>query len=335
MWNPEADDQAIIDDFVNGYYGTAAPYIRQYIDTIRNSLLQTEHQLGIFDCPIDAKNTYLGLEMMEVYKELFDKAENAVAEEPELLKRVQRARLPIMYAEIEIGNTEIDTPRSMYKHTEEGNVIVKPEMKKLVYQFVQGCKEQGIVKLREWTTPPEVYLGAYTRIFEKTNDMKNVKSFHKKIIPITSPDSENITALTDGVFASYESYHKRINWIGFRGKHMDFIVDLGETVPVGSVNIDFLNGRTPFTPIFLPRYVTYEISVDGKNYSDAVKIINPLKPNREAFDEEFCVKAFQADMNNSIARYIKVHAENILKCPSWHMETGTPAWLFADEIVVK
>ena len=48
LWNPEADADAIIDDFVNGYYGNAGPYIRQYIDTMRYALIESGHHLGIF-----------------------------------------------------------------------------------------------------------------------------------------------------------------------------------------------------------------------------------------------------------------------------------------------
>ena len=32
MWNPDADEKMIMDEFLNGYYGAAGPYIRQYID---------------------------------------------------------------------------------------------------------------------------------------------------------------------------------------------------------------------------------------------------------------------------------------------------------------
>jgi len=335
LWNPDADDEKIIDDFVNGYYGNAAPYVRQYIDTMRNALLTSGQHLEIFGSPIDAKDTYLNAEMMEKYKSLFDKAEEAVAKNPELLKRVQRAKLPIMYAELEIASAEIDTPRSLYKRTADGELVVKSEIKKLVHQFVERCNAQGVSRLKERTTTPDIYLGAFSRIFNRVDEMNNAKSLHKKIIPITYPNFKNIEALTDGVFGSYESYNKPINWVGYEGKHMDFIIDLGEIMPVTSVNIDFLNGRTLWTPTFQPKYVSYEASEDGENYNDAIKVINQNKTNRESFNEEFCAQAFQTNINSEKARYIRVHAESILKCPSWHMKPGAPAWLYVDEITVK
>ena len=339
LWNPDADDQAIIDDFVNGYYGDAGPFIRQYIDTMQHALIETGHQLKIFSGPAYAMNTYLTAEMMQEYKRLFDKAENAVKKAPELLKRVQIARLPIMYAELEIACSEMNNPRSMYERTASGKVSVKPEIKRLVYQFVERCNEQGIAKLRERATTPDDYLGSFSRIFDKMKNLNDAISFQKNVIPITSPSTEHggIETLTDGVIGSYETFYHPVNWVGYEGEHLEFILDLGEVMPVNSVNIDFLNGRTPFIQIFIPEYVTFKTSVDGENYSNSVKVSSPYTPDRshkESNKEGIYVQSFQADMNNRQARYIKVHAESILSCPSWHMNTGKPAWLFADEIVV-
>jgi hypothetical protein len=44
---------------------------------------------------------------------------------------------------------------------------------------------------------------------------------------------------------------------------------------------------------------------------------------------------FAAEWQNKRARYIKVHAESLLKMPSWHIRTGKPMWLYCDEIVVE
>ena len=59
MWNPEADPEAIIDDFLQGYYGAGAPFVRQYIDQMRKALLQDNFRLNIFGDPRDAVANYL------------------------------------------------------------------------------------------------------------------------------------------------------------------------------------------------------------------------------------------------------------------------------------
>jgi hypothetical protein len=200
-------------------------------------------------------------------------------------------------------------------------------MKTLLHQFVELCNEQGVTRLKEWSTPPDVYLQSYSRLFNKLDDQ--VVSVDKKIIPVTQPSEKyapsGLKALTDGVFGSYDF---SANWIGYEGKHMEFVLDLGKVMEINSVNMDFLNSVKDW--IFLPEYVTYQISVDGEHYKENTKVNNPNnKGNRERM-----VQSFKADINDR-ARYIKVHAESPLECPSWHPGAGNPAWIFADEIVVK
>jgi len=40
-------------------------------------------------------------------------------------------------------------------------------------------------------------------------------------------------------------------------------------------------------------------------------------------------------MKQAKARYIKIKAANIGKCPDWHKGAGGKAWLFVDEAVIE
>lgn len=343
MWNPDADDKAIIEEFLAGYFGAAAPFINQYIGSMQQSLVKSGMVLSIFGDPIHAKNAYLSTEMMQQYKQLFDKAEKAVASDPELLKRVKTARLPIMYAEIQIGRTEIDTDRSMFRKDSKGQVYPTPEMKALVDQFADGCKLNHVKLVRERSGTPEHFRASYNRIFNNMEGMGNVKSFRKKIIPISKPNpkSKGLDSLTDGIFASYESWQEADqNWVYCTGEHMDFILDLGEAMPISSLNMDFLNPQAqPDWHLFaLPKFVTYSISLDGTVYSEPIKIINPNNPNPHENPEisKISIFAFHAEMKaDTQARFIKVHAESLLKTPSWHIRSGQNLSIYSDEIVVE
>ncbi len=283
MWDPDADPNALINDFVNGYYGAAGPFIGQYIDTMRQSLLTSDFKLNIFGDPRDAMDNYLSADMMKEYNRLFDEAEDAVEKDPELLKRVQVARLPLMFAEIEIaGQGEIGTPRSFYEHSSSGMVIPKSEMKTLVNEFVERAKEAGIVRVRERAITVDDYMENFKRIYAKMVQMDKAISFQKKIIPITTPrkGSADLERLTDGVFGSFESWRfpeQDVNWVGYEGVHMDFVLDLREVMPINSIEMDFLNvqAQADWNLLILPKYVTYATSVDGKTYSTAIKIIFP------------------------------------------------------------
>lgn len=341
MWQPGLDDKTIINEFVNGYYGAGGQHIRQYIEVMQQALAKSGMKLDIFGDPIDAKEGFLSADMMSRYNALFDKAENAVKNNADLLRRVQVARLPIMYAAIQIGRTEIDTPRGMFRHTPAGTIVGKPEMKALVQRFVDGCNRENVSLVRERAGSPDHFLAAYTRIFNNMEETPGVKSFKKKITPVTSPapGSKGVEALTDGVFGSYEAWQKTDpNWVFYTGEHMDFVLDLGELMPVTSVNMDFLNPQAqPDWHLFaLPVYVSYALSEDGQQYDEPVRIDNTNNPNPQENPQiiKISILPFRADMNGSRARYIKVHAENLLKMPSWHIRSGQPASIYSDQIVV-
>lgn len=342
MWKPDADENAIMNEFLNGYYGAAGPFIRQYIDTMHQSLVASKFQLNIFGDPIDAKESYLSAAMMEQYNQYFDKAEKAVAGDAQLLERVQVARLPIMYAAVQIGRTEIDTPRSLYQRSAGAIVLPKPDMKALVSKFVEGCKRQNVRLIRERSGSPDHFLASYTRIFNNMENTGKVKSFGKRIIPVTNPNSKSkgVQGLTDGVFASYESWQSADpNWIYYTGEHMDFVLDLGAAMPLNNVNMDFLNPQAqPDWHLFaLPRFVTYAVSADGEKYSEPIRIDNPNNPNpvENPGVSKISIYSFNADLKSAgNARYIKVHAESLLKTPSWHIRSGQPISIYTDQIVV-
>jgi hypothetical protein len=236
LWNPDADDNAIINDFVNGYYGAGGQYIRQYIDAMRKALLESDYRLDIFGSPEDARESYLSAQNMDNYNQLFDMAEKAVEKDTTLLERVRIARLPIMYAQIQISRTEVDTQRSMFKHDENGKIIIEPNIKTVLTQFVERAKKQGVNRLRERSISPDEYMASYTRIFTKTEDVKDALSLHKTVTAITPPSKryKDIQALTDGIFGSYEDWRdvRYDNWVAYENSHMDFILDLGEVKPI-------------------------------------------------------------------------------------------------------
>ncbi len=341
MWKPDTDDKMIIEEFTNGYYGAAGSYIREYIDSMQKALVESDMQLNIFGDPADAKDSYLSPEMLKKYQQIFDDAEKAVSNDAELLRRVRVARLPVMYAAIQIGRTGIDTPGSLYQRDVNGMVTARPEMKSLVNKFVEGCISENVKLIRERSGSPEHFLAAYNRIFTNMEETKQDKAFKKKINSITEPaaKSKGVESLTDGVFASYESWQSPDpNWVYYTGTHMDFILDLGEVVPVNSVNMDFLNpqAQPDWHLTALPKYVSYATSEDGVKYNDPMQVDNPNNPNPVENPDisKVSIHSFKTNLKGS-ARYIKVHAESLLTTPSWHIRAGQPISIYTDEIVVK
>lgn len=92
LWNPERDAEALIDEFVDGYYGAAAPYVKQYIQELHDALASSNTMLGSY---MLVTAPYLTFDLMREADGLFAQAAAAVAQQPDLLMHVQKLRLSV------------------------------------------------------------------------------------------------------------------------------------------------------------------------------------------------------------------------------------------------
>lgn len=111
--------------------GKAGRYIKQYITEMEKALKESGLPLSMDGEPEAHRNGYLSEVCMERYKELFDKAENAVRDQPEFLKRVRKERMAIMYAQIRL---------------EYGSIA---ERKRLLDEFIHLAENNNIWMLSE------------------------------------------------------------------------------------------------------------------------------------------------------------------------------------------
>jgi hypothetical protein len=92
LWDPWADAEYHMMDFMRAYYGPgAAPHIREYLDVITRKTVATSH---LFDFNWHYQNTFLRSWDTRPMDRLWDKAERA-AETPERLDNVRRSRLQL------------------------------------------------------------------------------------------------------------------------------------------------------------------------------------------------------------------------------------------------
>ncbi len=119
------------------------------------------------------------------------------------------------------------------------------------------------------------------------------------------------------------------SWQGFNGVDVDILVDLGQTQRVNIIKAGFLQDQNSW--IFMPEWVEFSVSANGKDYKTVGREINKIdERNDGGITHDFSVMT--AGMN---VRYIKVIGKNRATCPEWHPGAGNPAWLFVDEIVVE
>lgn len=97
MWNPDLPAKPIIQEFLNGVYGKAAPEIGAWLDLTEDAARTKGVDATIYDPPTAP---YFTDAMLAEGDRLFDTAEANVSNEPMTLDEVQRARLGLEYVEL-------------------------------------------------------------------------------------------------------------------------------------------------------------------------------------------------------------------------------------------
>jgi len=327
LWNPEADTEALTADFVNGYYGPAGPEIFRYIRTLHDALDRSGGSLGIYGSPWDGVRTYLTPELLDVYDGIFDRAEAAVAGDPELRLRVRTARLPVAYARLEIAKHHVTPSLSIFRRTPSGFEVL-PGMKSRLADFIEAAEATGFQTLDERRLTPARYRADFERYFV---DGAAAHLALDAAVTCASPPSEKYpvggpAALTDGLKGA-EDY--ACHWAGFEGEELEAVIDLGSVKPLRSIRADFLQNINAW--IWVPREVAFSVSSDGADFREIGLARARLEPEKDgAFKETFAAAA----PRGLSARYVKVATRSYLRCPDWHKGAGGKAWIFIDEIVV-
>jgi len=134
MWDPYCDDDKVLREFAVGYYGMAASSILSYIRLLKNKVVDEHIHMGIYDPPTTA---YLSADVLEKANALFDQAE-AVADNEEILRRVQATRLELDYVKV----------ATMPKDD--------PDYEKAVDAFLTKAECFGVTLIHEcWALPSE------------------------------------------------------------------------------------------------------------------------------------------------------------------------------------
>ncbi|MCK5703195.1 MAG: DUF4838 domain-containing protein, partial [Cyclobacteriaceae bacterium] len=218
LWDPNLNVDTLMNDFLAGYYGVAAKPVSKYIDEVREALLDSGAPLRIFGSPNEAATSYLTVELIERYEELFDEAEAAVADSAELLERVRIARLPLDFAIMEQAKKNYTGERGIF-HKVNGQWEVRTAIRSKIDPFTDLCIRQGVTRVKEWSTSPDEYRTSMYRLFSQ--GMNEHLAYKKKVI-FFSPDTLTIREgaghmLTDGIRGGHDYDY---NWFGFSGKNL-------------------------------------------------------------------------------------------------------------------
>ncbi|MCS7253195.1 MAG: DUF4838 domain-containing protein [Armatimonadota bacterium] len=128
LWNPNTDIKRHMDEFLNGYYGSAAKPIRAYIELLHSRVREKGYHAHIYDAPTAP---YINDdEFLNAAEKLFDEAENIAADDS-IRFRVQVARLPIWYVKLAT------------------NRVKGEEKQKLLGRFLEIARKAGVTHISE------------------------------------------------------------------------------------------------------------------------------------------------------------------------------------------
>jgi hypothetical protein len=329
LWNPGLSKEAVTNDFMNGYYGKAGPFIRQYLQALTTTLHNTKARLDIYGNPVNNYKDYLSAQAIDQYSALLDKAEKAVEGNAVLTERVYQARLPLEYTVLQQSRF-LGTEKYGYLQPEGDGYVVNPRWPERVNKFVALSKKAGVKELAEGGKGPDAYQQEWAALFAQK--WVNSLAFKAKVTLVNSWSDEyparKEQTLTDGLQGGSDF---SINWLFIYGKDLIATIDLGQTKTVNNVQMNFLQDARHY--IFSPSEIIIETSVDGVSFSPAGR--QQPKPVAEE-DYTAAINTFRFKIPAVNARYVRVTGRCLTTVPDWR---GAPPAkkpsLCCDEVYVQ
>ena len=145
LWNPDYDEDQAINEFLEGYYGAAARPIRRYLDLLHDHVEKNNIHVGIWAGP---DSPHLTDELLAEADHLWEQAEQAVLDRPDVRRRVRISRMSVDYAVCERaragGPSVYATDHAKFEMT------VRPEHRTRVERFLATLESSGMTRIEEW-----------------------------------------------------------------------------------------------------------------------------------------------------------------------------------------
>ncbi|MDA3925439.1 MAG: DUF4838 domain-containing protein [Kiritimatiellae bacterium] len=146
LWNPDLPQEELLQDFFNGYYGAAAPYVRTYFDALHSFYRDPENQpLRIFD---NMNSLKIPDEFFSRAFMLWQQAEAAVKDSPALLYNVRMGAIPVRYAHLERQTPNV-APITVWLTRNPKQYDVPDNLKAEARELLARFKEAGDIRLSE------------------------------------------------------------------------------------------------------------------------------------------------------------------------------------------
>lgn len=97
MWDRDTDVDKLISRYFGAVYGDAAEPMAQYYTALEQNAYKAGRPLYIYSTVFENTFDYLSNANVAKYLKMFETAEKAVSDQPEILERVQKAKIGVLY----------------------------------------------------------------------------------------------------------------------------------------------------------------------------------------------------------------------------------------------
>lgn len=316
LWNPDIDVIAASKEFLDYYYGPGGKYVAQYLQALTASVKNIPGiTLTNSDNPLDHVNDFLSLKQLNLYKQFFKQAEDAVSNADAVYKkRLSNAKQPIRYATLEVQAKQDNTTANNNYYTEQLN-----EFTNTAKEEKQDLLDEGTVRLDEYYKENSAY------IKERKKNNIATGATAKIIEPSGYTTKTNLTSLFDGISGNKVSDSK---WVAFEKNYVELVIDLGQAKTFSNISMRFIHD-----PVFLtqlPSSVSFATSNDNNSFTD-IGVVKNSWPGMGVKKE---VKTFEFIATSPVqARYIKVSMRMVNF--SMYKNLVKPQGMLCDEIAFQ
>jgi hypothetical protein len=322
-WDVDIDIEMTINDFLRGYYGKAAPAIKQYLDLLTGNQQKTQEFLDIYDGPLQSRNTFLTPEAMDQYDQILSVAEASVKAEAKLTERVLKIRMALEYVYFEQAKFYGKDLHGMFVVDSNGKKQVRENLTKRVKKFSENCTKMGIYELSEGGLSPNQYYEEWLAISKNiTTHLGEQLSLTFLTNPAKDYQSKGVYSLIDGN-RGYKNFVS--NWVGWYGNNPEFTIET-KNLNFSNLKINFLEDQRHW--IFPPEKVLVYGGNDNKWELIAGIPFDNLEENNLV---NIISKSILSDKFRSF-KTLKIFVVNRINLPIWRKRKNKLPMVMIDEV---
>jgi hypothetical protein len=340
MWDPTLDADSLTQLFLSNYYGAAGPIVKEILDQEVSELQKSGKSLTLYEPPVTHIKGYLSPTNLRWYHSMFEKAKNTKGLTAKQIERIEMAQQSMRYASLEISKSP-DAGADWYFYSTDN------PYDQMMSDFIRLALKNGPKLLHEIKLSPKEY-EQITRDYWKNGKVKHLGSnAAMKYLTVPNKSYQDGAKKPDGSMVDSIDFYRnqpllndikgttdyQYNWQGWQGRNATFIIDLGKTDSISTVQLNFLENSSAWIvgpKSFQVRIGQTETEVLSEQASLKGILINPNAGNQMIPG----IYTLKLSLDQKIAgRYLLVEVNNIGPLPKWRGVDGD-AWLFIDEIEI-